>query len=105
MKKTLGARRPDVAHAFLRTVSPFLATSRLCATASKCNEGTPCQTQFQNCEEAARMNRWPEPVPGYVTNNGMVMHWADRPTCLVRGQNSHPENRYQVWEQAAKVKQ
>lgn len=39
-------------------------------------------------------------VPDYVTNNGMVMHWADRPIYLVRGRNRHPENRCQVWEQA-----
>ena len=40
-------------------------------------------------------------VPDYVTNNGMVMHWAERPIYLVRGQNRHPGNRYHVWDQAA----
>ena len=42
-------------------------------------------------------------VPDYVTNNGMVMHWAGRPIYLVRGRNRLPENRYQVWQQASQV--
>ena len=69
---------------------------------SPCLSRAPAVTRR---EKRARINRWPAPVPGYLTNNGMVMPWADRPIYLVRGCNRHPEDRRQVWEQAAKVEQ